>query len=439
MLKRTVITVLAIVVNILFRPAGNTGLESLVQEYKSQTKCGNVSVVVYDHGEISYYGDKEGLYQIGSMTKSFTGLAVQKLINEGRISEDDTASELIPGFTAYYNSSAVDITVKDLLEQKSGFTNSEKDYPSANSDMTLDTWAGSISCKELKSMPGTEYAYSNVNYNLLGLIIEKVTGKAYKDYMEETVLEPLGLEAVSVGMPQSGSIIEGSRLGFRTSFEYKVPVREASIPAGYFYSNTEGIGNWMKAWIEGDDPDMEDVLSKLNGKGDYYAGWERFDGDTIGHSGGTPNYSSRIVFSRSMQTGVCVLSSLNVAATTDSLCNSIFEELNGQEGSGLVCDVWTVFDIIFTSVSAIGVLFLLMTLFVRKNGFLIGSGIFFAVLLLLTVLILPAVFGAGLKDIAFVWAPWSFTAGLVIFVADIAGALIRLVVVKRNEGRTKTG
>ena len=75
MLKRTVITVLVLVVNILFRPAGNTGLESLVKEYKSQTKCGNVSVVVYDHGEISYYGDKEGLYQIGSMTKSFTGLA----------------------------------------------------------------------------------------------------------------------------------------------------------------------------------------------------------------------------------------------------------------------------------------------------------------------------------------------------------------------------
>jgi len=325
------------------------------------------------------------------------------------------------------------------LEQKSGFTNSEKDYPSANSDMTLDTWAGSISCKELKSMPGTEYAYSNVNYNLLGLIIEKVTGKAYKDYMKETVLDPMGLESVSVGMPQSGSIIEGSRLGFRTSFEYKVPVREASIPAGYFYSNTEGIGIWMKAWIEGDDPDMDDVLSKLIDKGDYFAGWERFDGDTIGHSGGTPNYSSRIVFSRSSQTGVCVLSSLNVAATTDSLCNSIFKELNGQEGSGLVCDVWTVFDIIFTSVSAIGVLFLLMTLFVRKRGFLIGSGLFFAVLLLLTVLILPAVFGAGLKDIAFVWAPWSFTAGLVIFVADIAGALIRLVVVKRNEGRTKTG
>ena len=108
-------------------------------------------------------------------------------------------------------------------------------------------------------MPGTEYAYSNVNYNLLGLIIEKVTGKAYKDYMKETVLDPMGLESVSVGMTQSGSIIEGSRLGFRTSYEYKVPVREASIPAGYFYSNTEGIGIWMKAWSEATDHALGDI------------------------------------------------------------------------------------------------------------------------------------------------------------------------------------
>ena len=257
--------------------------------------------------------------------------------------------------------------------------------------------------------------------------------------MEKEVLEPLGLENVSVGMPQEGNIIEGSRLGFRTSFEYKVPVRQASIPAGYFYSNTEDIGIWMKAWIEGADPAMDDVISKLKAKGDYYAGWERFDGDTIGHSGGTPNYSSRIVFSRSLKKGVCVLTDLNVAATTDSLCNSIFDELTGKSGNGLVCDVWTVFDIIFTSVSVIGAALLVLIFFMKKRGFLIGSGLFLMVLLILTVTILPAVFGAGLKDIAFVWAPWSFAAGLIILASDIIAILLRLVAVKRNEGRTKTG
>ena len=433
------ILILALVINLLFQPAGTSEMDGLISEFKSQTKCRNVSVVIYDNGEFSYYGDNEGLYQIGSMTKSFTGLAVQKLINEGKISGDDTVSELIPGFTAYYDSSAVDITVENLLRQESGYTNSEKDYPSATEDMTLDSWAQSISGKELKSFPGTEYSYSNVNYNLLGLIIEKVTGRSYEAYMKEEVLVPLGLENVSVGMPQGGNIIEGSRLGFRTSFEYRVPVRKASIPAGYFYSNTEDIGIWMKAWIEGEDPAMADVISMLNDKGDYYAGWERFEGDVIGHSGGTPNYSSRIVFSRSLKKGVCVLTDLNVAATTDSFCNSIFDELTGKSGNGLVCDVWTVFDIIFTSVSVIGVALLILVFFMKKKGILIGSGIGLSVLLLLVLIILPLVFGAGIKDIAFVWAPWSFAAGLVILVADILAILLRLVAVKRNEGRTKTG
>lgn len=433
------ILILALVINLLFQPAGTSEMDGLISEFKSQTKCRNVSVVIYDNGEFSYYGDKEGLYQIGSMTKSFTGLAVQKLIKEGKISGDDTVSELNPGFTAYYDSSAVDITVENLLKQESGYTNSEKDYPSATEDMTLDSWAQSISGKELKSFPGTEYSYSNVNYNLLGLIIEKVTGRSYEAYMKEEVLVPLGLENVSVGMPQGGNIIEGSRLGFRTSFEYKVQVRKASIPAGYFYSNTEDIGIWMKAWIEGEDPAMADVISMLNDKGDYYAGWERFEGDVIGHSGGTPNYSSRIVFSRSLKKGVCVLTDLNVAATTDSLCNSIFDELTGKSGNGLVCDVWTVFDIIFTSVSVIGVALLILVFFMKKKGILIGSGIGLSVLLLLVLIILPLVFGAGIKDIAFVWAPWSFAAGLVILVADILAILLRLVAVKRNEGRTKTG
>ena len=250
--------------------------------------------------------------------------------------------------------------------------------------------------------------------------------------MEEEILMPLGLKDVSVGEPDGGRIIEGSRLGFRKSFDYHVPVRTASIPAGYFYSNTESIGLWLKAWIENADSDMDEVISNLNENGDYYAGWECFGDDVIGHSGGTPNYSSRIVFSRSKELGVCVLTDLNVAATTDSLCNSLFEELDGGAGSGLVCDVWTVFDIIFTSVSVIGIALLIVTLFMKKKGILIGTGAFLAVLLVLVFVLFPLIFGAGIRDIAFVWAPWSFIAGIVILMADMAGIVIKLVLVKVN-------
>ncbi|SDY19614.1 CubicO group peptidase, beta-lactamase class C family [Ruminococcaceae bacterium YAD3003] len=440
MFRKIVLSFITAVLVLSYPVMADSGIEGQVDEFRSQTKCGNVSVVIYDHGEITYYGDSEGLYQIGSMTKSFTGLGVQKLIGKGEIKPDDKVSDLIPGFTSYYDNKEVDLTVENLLTQKSGYTNSETDYPSATESMTLTEWAMSISGKELKSMPGTEYAYSNVNYNLLGLIIENTTGMSYREYMESEVLVPLNLDATSVGTPEdTDHIITGSRLGFRNTFEYEVPVREASIPAGYFYSNTDDIGTWMTAWIEGTDTSMDDIISGLKTEGDYYAGWERFADGTIGHSGGTPNYSSRIVFSREQQIGVCVLTNLNVASTTDSLCNNIFAELTGKTGGGLICDVWTVFDIIFTSVSVLGIALFIASMVTKKKGFLIGTG---SALLLLSVLIFilfPVIFGAGFKEIAFVWAPWSFITGFIILVTDVVCTAIKLIVVKADEGRTKTG
>ena len=57
-------------------------------EFMDLTKCDSVSVVTLDHGELEFYGDEDALYQIGSMTKAFTGLAVMKLINEGQVAHD---------------------------------------------------------------------------------------------------------------------------------------------------------------------------------------------------------------------------------------------------------------------------------------------------------------------------------------------------------------
>lgn len=436
------IAVSLITMTMLFRAPvmPESGIEGMVNEFSSKTRCNEVSVVVYDHGYISYYGDSKGLYQIGSMTKSFTGLSVQKLISEGVLSADDKVSDLIPGYKAYYDSEEAEITVDDLLKQRSGYTNSETDYPSATEDMSLQDWAEFISGKELKSKPGTEYAYSNVNYNLLGVIIENKTGISYCEYMEETILMHYGLDSTSAGVPDDKDrIVEGSRLGFRTVFEYEVPVRIGSVPAGYFYSDTEDIGKWLKAWIEDADPDMDLILAELKNEGDYYAGWERFEGDVIGHSGGTPNYSSRIVFSRSKGIGVCVLTNLNVASSTDSLCNNIFKELSGISNDGLACDVWTVFDNIFTSVSAFGVLLLIFVLCIRKKGILIATGIVLMIAEVLIMLLFPMIFGAGIKAIAMTWAPWSFLSGTVLLAVDIVSIVIKLFVVKVNEGRAKTG
>ena len=70
MFKRILLAALIFAVNISFQSVKDKGVDGRISEFKSQTKCENVSVVIYDRGELSYYGDSEGLYQIGSMTAS---------------------------------------------------------------------------------------------------------------------------------------------------------------------------------------------------------------------------------------------------------------------------------------------------------------------------------------------------------------------------------
>ncbi len=425
--------------------AGTSDIENLVRQYEQDTKCKNVSVVVYENGDEAYFGDSEALYQIGSMTKAFTGLAAQKLIYEGLIDENGFVSDYIPGFEAYFDHAKVDITVEDLLLQKSGYTNSEKDYPSASESMTLTEWAKSISGRELKSMPGTEYAYSNVNFNLLGLIIENVSGMSYRDYMEWEILAPLGLENTSVGVSSGGKIVEGTRLGYRMVRDFHLGVREASIPAGYFYSNAADMGRWIGIWTGSVDvpEDLREPLAKvkesLKEEGDYYSGWELFSGGVIGHSGGTPNYSSRIVFDENRHIGVCVLTNLNVAATTDSLCNSIYSAVSGGDSKTLSADIWTIFDKVFTGVTLIGIILIVTVLAARKRTALIVIDAIVILIFALILILFPMIFGAGMREIMFTWAPWSLTGGLIAIACVIAAATVRIFTVRKNADHNKTG
>lgn len=425
----------------------DAAISNCLEDFRDKTKCSNVSAAVVTCAGTKIYGDADALYQIGSMTKAFTGLAIQKMISEGTLNESDSVSELLPGFTAYYRSQPCEITVAQLLMQTSGYTNKESDYPGAAEGMSLQDWAYSMSGKELNSMPGEEYAYSNVNYNLLGAVIENVSGRSYAEYMETEILFPLGLIHTYAQAPKPGSdIISGSRLGYRHSFRFDIAVSEGKIPAGYFYSNATDMAKWIEIWTgTAEIPEeytklISDVKMHLNECGDYYSGWELFENGVTGHSGGTPNYSSRIVFSEEEKTGVCVLTNLNVAASTDGLCNGIYRmaadgEADAADVSSEIVkfpvDVWTVFDIIFTAVSAAAILLTIAIFFMKRRGAVLTAGIILLILLITVCLVMPAVFGAGLGEIAFTWAPYSFAGGILLMGIGALLAGVRFLMIRK--------
>ena len=138
-------------------------------------------------------------------------------------------------------------------------------------------------------------------------------------------------------------------------------------------------------------------------------------------------------------TGVCVLTDMNVAASTDSLCNSVFTFATGGNSGKIAADVWTVFDIVFTALSVFGILMLSVIILIKRKGIVIATGIVSLVLLLSVCITMPLIFGAGLREIAFTWAPLSFAGGLIILAVNVPVSLFSFIRSGKNENRKKTG
>ena len=130
-------------------------------------------------------------YAVGSISKQFTTAAVLLLQQEGKLSIDDPVSRWYPELTR-----ASEVTLRNLLSHTSGY----RDY--APQDYTIPDWTKPSSAerivrewatKPLDFDPGTQYQYSNTNFDLLGLIVEKASGQPFWTFLKSRVLDPVGL------------------------------------------------------------------------------------------------------------------------------------------------------------------------------------------------------------------------------------------------------
>ena len=138
------------------------------------------------------------VYRIASISKQFTAAIILKLIEEGKMEISDTLGKYLPEYPAH----GAGITIQQLLNQTSGIGSKKyntevekiearrKAYYELSEDEILEMFANA----PLEFAPGEQFAYRNQNYILLGMIIEKVSGLPYEQYLEEKFLKPLGLE-----------------------------------------------------------------------------------------------------------------------------------------------------------------------------------------------------------------------------------------------------
>ncbi|HEY2856654.1 MAG TPA: serine hydrolase domain-containing protein [Gemmatimonadaceae bacterium] len=134
------------------------------------------------------------VYRIGSITKQFTSAAVMQLVEQGKVNLDDDLTKYFPNFPTHGQR----ILVRHLLNHTSGIP-SYTDIPGFGRVITLDlphdSLLAMVGRDSLMFAPGSGFYYNNSGYYMLGVLIEKVTGRKYGDYLTQHLFEPLGLHS----------------------------------------------------------------------------------------------------------------------------------------------------------------------------------------------------------------------------------------------------
>jgi D-alanyl-D-alanine carboxypeptidase len=183
-------------------------IDKLAADVLARSGVPSASIAVVKDGKIVYlnaYGSARlepktpatpaMRYSIGSISKQFTAAAMLLLQEQGKLSLDDKVGKYIPDLTR-----ANEVTIRQLLSHTSGYQDYwPQDYvmPMMLQPVTaakiLDMWAR----KPLDFEPGTKWQYSNTNYVIAGVIIEKVSGKPLLQFLKEKVFSPLGMASVA--------------------------------------------------------------------------------------------------------------------------------------------------------------------------------------------------------------------------------------------------
>ena len=148
--------------------------------------------------EMGVAAGPETVYRIGSITKQFTAAIIMRFVEAGKIALDDAVTKYLPEYPAQGHQ----VTVRHLLNHTSGMGSGSYDTPDERKaarrrsrlDLSNDELLELFAKAPFESEPGEDFEYSNKNYMLLGMIVSKITGMPYAEYIERKLLQPLGLD-----------------------------------------------------------------------------------------------------------------------------------------------------------------------------------------------------------------------------------------------------
>ncbi|RUL50464.1 serine hydrolase [Lysinibacillus antri] len=234
-------------------------------------------------------GEKEAtaqtIYAIASVTKAFTATAILTLHEQGKLNLQDPVQNYLPWFTYKDQEKSKEVTIEHLLTHSAGVDRFKADgaifEDEKNNRNSLENSIRALSTVEMTSNPGEKGEYCNSCYNILGLIIENVTGMSYYDYMRTNVFQVLGLENMAFGQdlkPSQDIAKEYSWFfGFRNTrlINYET-FGVSQDPEGGIYTNSLDLAKYVAATL-GPSPLLSENTLEMSYEGvvpTEHKGWE---------------------------------------------------------------------------------------------------------------------------------------------------------------------
>lgn len=187
----------------------STRLDSLMRAEMKKQNIPGAAVVVMKNGKVlanRSYGlasielespvTAHTVFPVASVTKTFTGTAAMLLVEQGKLSLDDNVRKILPDIPEAWSG----VTVRQLLGHTSGL-------PDVIVNPVLGTWLGDtredaltkLAAMPMQARPGDAWSYNQTNYMLLGMIVEKISGRSFDDFIMQEIVKPLSLGSVSYG------------------------------------------------------------------------------------------------------------------------------------------------------------------------------------------------------------------------------------------------
>lgn len=329
-------------------------IEGFIENRSKVAKFPDVAVLVISGNETHILFEKKqnkanrrpvgesSIFEIGSNSKAFTGVAIQLLIQQGKLSLNTKVDQILPDLKMKYEGNNANLEVRHLLFQTSGipFKSIEK-VNLCKSDSNIAFLIDQLNGIDLDFAPGERFSYATVNYDVLGLIIEKLSGVSFQEFIHKNILAPLNMQSTYI--PQVGrkqlhyNKATGFKLGFGQSKPFETTAYPCHAPAAYIHSNIEDMAKWVRAVIESKTPNSpllraikasyqsdksvfpEDYQGSFYGSGWYVSeNWQ----SELSHLGSNPNFSSCVTVRPEKNSAVVALANLN-SNHIASICRGI--------------------------------------------------------------------------------------------------------------------